>query len=112
MRRKCGCSLYSEGMALSTESIALRKSNAVFKRGVDPDNLVTVLYSNLLLTPEEKGKATQRTLTDDQKLEEMFTTLERRVSTNPEEFHTLVKALRDEPAMEAVGNRMQGAVTL
>ena len=95
-------------MALSRESIALRKSNAVFKRGVDPDNLITVLYSNILLTPEEKSKATHKTLTDDQKLEEVFTSLERRVSVIPGDFHKLVEALRDEPALKPVGDKMQG----
>lgn len=79
----------------------------MFKRGVDPDNLVTVLYSSFLLSHDEKSKATQKTLTDEQKLEEMFTALERRVSTTPGDFHKLVKALRDEPAMKAVGDRIQ-----
>ena len=96
-------------MALSTESRALRRSNIVFKRGIDPDNLVTVLYSNFLLTPEEKSKATLRTLTDSQKLEELFMTLERRVSVEPDDFHKLISVLRDEPAIKAVGDRIQGA---
>ena len=95
-------------MEMSAESRALRKSNAVFKKGVDPDNLVTVLYSNLLLTSEEKSKATQRTLTDDQKLEEMFTALERRVSVKPTDLKTLIQSLRDEPAMVAVAGKIQG----
>ena len=95
-------------MALSRESIALRKSNTVFKRAVDPDNLITVLYSNLLLTHEEKLNATQRTLTDDQKLEEVFTAMERRVSVTPGAFHKLVEVLRDEPALKAVGDKIQG----
>ena len=95
-------------MALSRESIALRKSNAVFKRGVDPDNLITVLYSKLLLTPEERSKATQRTLTDDQKLEEVFTSLEKRVSVTPGDFHKLVEALRDEPVLKPAGDKVQG----
>lgn len=80
----------------------------MFKKGVDPENLVTVLYSKELLTPEEKSRATQRTLTDDQKLEEMFTSLEKRVSTDPGSFHTLVEALRDEPAMKTVADKIQG----
>ena len=93
---------------LSTESRALRRSNAVFKRGVDPNSLVTVLYSGFLLTPEEKSAATQKTLTDDEKLELIFTYLERRVSTKLENFHKLLKALRDEPAMKSVADKIQG----
>jgi hypothetical protein len=93
---------------LSTESRALRRSNAVFKTGVDPSALVTVLYSKFLLTPDERSEATQKTLTDGDKLELMFTYLERRVSTDPQNFHKLLKALNDEPAMEAVGGKIKG----
>ena len=49
----------ADHLGLSAESRALRRSNTVFTRGVDPDNLVTVLYSNFLLTPEEYEKASQ-----------------------------------------------------
>ena len=93
---------------LSTESRALIRSNAVFKTGVDPSTLVTVLYSKFLLTPDEKSAATQKTLTDGDKLELMFTYLERRVSTDPQNFHKLLTALNDEPAMEAVGAKIKG----
>ena len=93
---------------LSREAIALRKSNSVFKKGVDPDNLITVLYSNLLLTPEKKSKATQWTLTDEQKLWEVFTAMERRVSVTSDDFHKLADALRDEPALKPVGDKIRG----
>lgn len=95
-------------MEKSLEARALRRSNAVFKRGVDPDTLVTTLYSNELLTPDEKAKATHSALTDQQQLEELFTSLERRVNTNPHNFHEIVEALRTEPAMEKVADKMQG----
>ena len=80
----------------------------MFKKGVDPDSLVTILYSNERLTPDEKSKATQRMLTDEQKLEELFKALEKRINTNPYDFHELVKALRSEPAMKTVGDKLQG----
>lgn len=95
-------------MALSREARALRRSNVVFKRGIDPDTVIAVLYSKFLLTPEEKGRATQKTLTADQQLDIVFDWLERRVSVQPTVFHELVKVLEDEPALEAVGKRMQG----
>ncbi|CAI8039167.1 hypothetical protein GBAR_LOCUS21770 [Geodia barretti] len=92
---------------MSVESRTLRRSNTVFTRGVDPDNLVTVLYSNLLLTPEEKARATQQTLTIHQKLEEIFRTMERRISVTPGDLHVLIKALKAEPATKAVGDKIQ-----
>lgn len=94
-------------MELSRESRALRKSYAVFKRGVDPDAIVTVLYSRLLLTIEEKRKATHRMLTTDQQLDTVLECLESRVSTDPSVFHVVVEALLKESALEAVGRKMQ-----
>ena len=92
----------------SVESRALRRSNTVFTRGVDPENLVTVLYSNFLLTPEEKARAMKQTLTIGQQLEEIFQSLERRVSTRPQDFKKIIHALMAEPALKAVGDEMQG----
>ena len=98
----------SMALTMSVESRALRRSNMVFTRGVDPDNLVTVLYSYFLLTPEEKARATQRTLTIHQKLEEIFQTMERRISVTPGDLHVLIQALKAEPATKAVGDKIQG----
>ena len=98
----------ADHLGLSAESRALRRSNSVFTRGVDPENLVTVLYSNFLLTPEEKARAMKQTLTIGQKLEEIFQSLERRVSTRPQDFKKIIRALLAEPALKAVGDEMQG----
>lgn len=95
-------------MALSRESRTLRKSCVAFKRGADPDTVITVLYSEFLLTQEERGRATQRTLTKGQQLDEVFDCLERRVSADPSVFDKLVQVLLEEPALEGVGKRMQG----
>jgi len=95
-------------MELSRESRALRESCVAFKRGADPDTIITMLYSKLLLTPEEKGKAKQKTLTADEQMEVVFESLERRVSTDPSVFHKLVQVLLEEPALAAVGRKMQG----
>ena len=75
---------------------------------MDPENLATVLYSNFLLTPEEKARAMKQTLTVGQQLEEIFQSLERRVSTRPEDFKIIIRALMAEPALKAVGDEMQG----
>ena len=98
----------ADHLGLSIESRALRRSNTVFTRGVDPENLVTVLYSNFLLTPEEKARAMKQTLTIGQQLEEIFQSLERRVSTRPQDFKKIICALLAEPALKAVGDEMQG----
>ena len=102
----------ADHLGLSVESRALRRSNTVFTRGVDPDNLVTVLYSNFLLTPEEYEKASQTTAPGDQRLKVMFMALERRVSANPSVFHTLIQVLQWEEALKDVADVMQGEPNL
>ena len=92
--------------ATSVESKAFTRSYKIFKDGVDPDYLVKVLTSNLLLTREEREKAVQKTETDSQKLEEVVKALERRISADPTVFHTVVQAITAEPALEAVGCNM------
>ena len=95
-------------MEFSKESRALRRSYATFKNGADPDTVTTVLYTELLLTPEEKERAKQSTLTAREQLEVLFKCLERRVSADPSVFKKLVDRLLEEPALEAVGMKMQG----
>ena len=95
-------------MELSRESRALRESYAVFKRGADPDTVITMLYSKLLLTPEEKERATQSTLTAGRQLDVLFECLERRVAADPSVFNQLVQVMLEEPALAAVGRKMQG----
>ena len=95
---------------LSVESRALRRSCKVFTDGVDPENLVKVLYSNFLLTPEERDKALKESLTDGQKLQEIFKAMERRVSVKPIYFNTLLQALGEEPATKGVAERMKGKI--
>ena len=99
---------HESSLSLSAESTALRRSNAIFTRAGDPDGLVTVLYSNFLLTPDEKARALQQNLIPRQKMEEIFQTMERRVSVSPSDFHTLVYVLKGEPATKALGEEMQG----
>jgi len=94
-------------MELSRESRALRESYAAFKRGADPDTVITMLYSKLMLTREEKGKAKQKTLTVDEQLDVVFDCLERRVSADPSVFHKLTQVLLEEPVLAAVGKKMR-----
>ena len=100
--------LESSSVSTSVVSRAFRRSYKLFKESVDPDNLVKVLYSNMLLTRDEREKAVQMTETDSQKLEEVVKALERRISADPTVFNTVVQALVAEPALEAVGHQMKG----
>lgn len=95
-------------MELSRESRALRGNFVVFKKGVDPDSVISVLYSKFLLTDDEKGEATQRTLTHRQQLDVVFDCLERRVSVDPSVFKKLVEVLLEDPVLATVGRKMQG----
>ena len=104
--------LESSNVSPSVASRAFRRSHKLFKDGVDPDNLVEVLYSKMLLTREEKAKAVKMTETDSQKLDEIVKALERRISANPTVFHTVVQAIMAEPALEAVGHQMKGELDI
>ncbi|CAI8032735.1 hypothetical protein GBAR_LOCUS18483, partial [Geodia barretti] len=53
----------TEWINSSAELRALRRSNVIFTRGLDPENLVRVLYTKGLLTPEERDNATKQTST-------------------------------------------------
>ena len=100
--------LKSRDISTSVASRALRKSYKLFKDSVDPDSLVAVLYSNMLLTPDERERATQTTETANQRLQVILMALERRISADPNVFHTLLTVLMAEPALEAVGRGMKG----
>ena len=87
---------------------ALQRSNKVFIDGACPDSLLAALYSRGLLTFNEKEKAMKQSLTDGEKLQEIFKALKRRVSIKPEHFKTLLQILQDEPATEEVAESMIG----
>lgn len=95
-------------MAFSRESKTLCHCFLVFKRAVDPDTIITVLYSEFLVMREERGRAIQKTLTTDQQLDMDFKCLERRVSADPSVFPRLVQVLLAEPALEGVGKATRG----
>ena len=92
----------------SVELKALKRSSDVFCGGVDPNTLATKLMAEELFTSEEHESATQRTATNHQRNNEILIALERRVSADNRVFHTVVGLLQQEPALKAVGDRMQG----
>ena len=87
---------------------ALQKSYKKFMDGVDPANIVTPLFTEELLTKEEREKSTLQTRTENQQLQEIYVALERLVSANPQHFHTLVEILQSVPALKDVGDHMEG----
>ena len=91
----------------SVELKALKRSSDVFCSGVDPNTLATKLMAEELFTSEEYERATQRTATNHQRNNEILTALVRRVSADSRVFHTVVRLLQQEPALKAVGDRMQ-----
>ena len=94
---------------MAAETRALIRCAEVFKKGVDPDAISSKLYSDNLLTNEEYAKATSSTSTDYQRVDEIYKSLERRVAVSPTNFHKLLTILRDEPALRAVGKKLQGS---
>ena len=95
-------------MAQSRESRALSKSAPKFRAGVDPCWIITKLYENLFMTQSEWNKAKQKTLTEDERLDAVWETLVRRVAVDPSIFHSVVEILRNEPALEKLGDHMKG----
>ena len=84
----------------------------MFVDGVDPSSFATVLYSNLLLTRDEHEIMTLNTVADSKKFQDILKVLERRISVDPNVFHTMVDALIAEPALEAVGQRIKGELAI
>ena len=60
------------------------------------------------MTQSEWNKAKQKTLTEDERLDAVWETLVRRVAVDPSIFHSVVEILRNEPALEKLGDHMKG----
>ena len=98
-------------MEISVEARALRRCNQVFTNGANPDDLVPVLYSEFLLTTAERALIMHASKTPSQKLDELFTTLERRVSVTPGEFHKLILIIGNDPVTKPLAEKMEGIYT-
>ena len=62
----------------------------------NPNKIATLLYSNLLITKEEKEIALQQNLTTEEKMEEIFKVMERRILVNCADFHELREKMEGE----------------
>ena len=95
-------------MEAKAASKALRKSYQKFIDGIDPATIVTPLFTEDLLTQQERANATHQMRTKGEQLQVIYDALERRVSAKPKHFHTLVEILQNEPALKYVGDHMKG----
>jgi hypothetical protein len=48
--------------------------------------------------------------TNNEKLNELFKAIERRVTVTPEVFHTVIQVLKNDPALKALGEKMNGKI--
>ena len=94
-------------MDQSLEYKALRKGATILKGCVSPDDIVTPLFDKELLTPQERSRANAGHLTLDQRMEEVYLALERRVTVKPAAFHTIIDILKNEPALAPVAEKLK-----
>ena len=94
-------------MEQSSEYKALRKGASILKDCVSPDDVVTPLYHNDLLTPDERSRANGAHLTQPQRMEEVYLALERRVKIKPAAFHKLIRILQKVSALRPVAMKLQ-----
>ena len=90
----------------SLESHALRKSAALLRNNVNPDDIISLLYDEELLTDGERDSANNVQLIATKRMEEVYSALERRVRVSPEAFHKFVRILIGVPALKPVAKQL------
>ena len=91
--------------AASPECRALRKSGALLRNNVNPDDIVTLLYDEELLTDGERDSANNDQLIATKRMK-VYSALERRVRVSPEAFHKLVRILISVSALKPVAKQL------
>ena len=94
-------------MEVSLEYRALRRGASLLKDGVCPDDIVTPLYNNDLLTPDERSRANASHYTASQRMEEIYSALERRVKVERRAFHLLLDILKNVSALVPVAEKLR-----
>ena len=94
-------------MDQSLEYKALRKGATILKGCVSPDDIVTPLFDKELLTPQERDRANATHLTPNQRMEEVYLALERRVKVEPAAFWTIIDILEEESALAPVAEKLK-----
>ena len=93
-------------MQASPEYRALRKSGALLRNNVNPDDIVTLLFDEELLTDGERDSANNDQLIATKRMEKVYSALERRVRVLPEPFHKFVRILIGVPALKPVAKQL------
>ena len=83
----------SATMEDSPESHTLRKSAALLKNSINPDDIVFLLYDKELLTEGERNSANNVQLIATKRMREVYSALKRHVRVSPEAFHKFVRIL-------------------
>ena len=94
-------------MDQSLEYKALRKGATILKGCVSPEDIITPLFDKELLTPQERDRANAGHLTPNQRREEVYLALERRVTVKPAAFRTIIDILKNEPALAPVAEKLK-----
>ena len=80
-------------MQASPENRALGQASNLLRTTINPDDIVALLFDNQLLTRDERDLANARHLILQQRMEKVYSALERRVGVSPEPFHKFVRIL-------------------
>ena len=96
----------------SPELIALGRCLEALRRGVHPDDLISKLFSEGILSFAQKGEASNYMLTNAKRTEIALGFVEGRVVSDGRVFHKLVRLLNHEPAYAYLAQRLLGKLTL
>ena len=92
-------------MQASPEIGALGQASNLLRTTINPDDIVALLFDNQLLTRDERDLANSRH--PQQRMEKVYSALERRVGVSPEPFHKFVRILLiGVPALKPVAKQL------
>ena len=90
----------------SPESRALGQAANHLRKGINPNDIVAVLFDNKLLTEDDRDLANARHLIPSKQMDEVYSALEMRVGVSPEAFHKFVRILIGVPALKPVAKQL------
>ena len=93
-------------MQASPEYRALGQASNLLRTSINPDDIVALLFDNQLLTRDERDLANSRHLIPQQRMEKVYSALERRVGVSPEPFHKFVRILIGVSGLEPVAKQL------
>ena len=90
----------------SLESRALGQAATLLINSVNPDDIVSLLYDEALLTDGESDSANNDQQIATKRMREVYSALKRHVRVSPEAFHKLVCILIGVPALKPVAKQL------